>query len=72
MNDLTEHGIDAAVGAGADYADARCVVRRSQHVATKNGEVDSLSDSETEGIGIRVLVDGAWGFAGDPRLTEEG
>ena len=31
-----------------------------------------MSDAETEGISVRVLVDGAWGFAGDPRLSEEG
>ena len=72
MQDLAGHAIDAAVAAGAGYADARVVQRRAQLVATKNGEVDSVSDSETEGIGARVLVDGAWGFAGDPRLSEEG
>ncbi|HSK16688.1 MAG TPA: TldD/PmbA family protein [Gaiellaceae bacterium] len=72
MHELAEHGIDAAVAAGAGYADARVVRRRAQHVSTKNGDVDAVSDSETEGIGVRVLVDGAWGFAGDPRLTEEG
>jgi TldD protein len=69
---LTEKAIDAAVAAGAGYADARVVRRRAQHVATKNGEVDTVSDAETDGIGVRVLVDGAWGFAGDPRLSEEG
>jgi TldD protein len=72
VQDLTEKAIDAAVAAGAAYADSRVVRRRAQHVATKNGEVDSVSDAETEGIGVRVLVDGAWGFAGDPRLTEDG
>jgi TldD protein len=72
VQDLTEKAIDAAVAAGAGYADSRVVRRRAQHVATKNGEVDSVSDAETEGIGVRVLVDGAWGFAGDPRLSEEG
>src|SRR5919108_70098 len=65
-------GPPAAVSAGAGYADARVLVRRAQNVSTKNGEVDSVSDSETEGIGVRVLVDGAWGFAGDPRLSAEG
>jgi TldD protein len=69
---LAEHALDAAVGAGAAYADARVVVRRAQNVSTKNGEVDSVSDAETEGIGVRVLVGGAWGFAGDPRLAEDG
>jgi TldD protein len=69
---LGEHAIDAATGAGAAYADARVVLRRSQNVATKNGAVDSVSDVETEGIGVRVLVDGAWGFACDPGLSEEG
>jgi TldD protein len=72
VQDLAGHAIDAAVGAGAGYADARVVRRRAQHVATKNGEVDSVSDFETEGVGVRVLVDGAWGFAGDPRLLDEG
>jgi TldD protein len=69
---LAQHAIDAAVAAGAGYADARAVQRRAQHVSTKNGEVDTVSDAETEGVGVRVLVDGAWGFAGDPRLSEEG
>ena len=34
--------------------------------------VDSVVDAETEGIGVRVLVDGAWGFACDRRLDDEG
>jgi TldD protein len=72
VHELAEHAIDAAVTSGAGYADARILVRRAQNVSTKNGEVDSVSDSETEGIGVRVLADGAWGFAGDPRLSEAG
>src|SRR5438445_11106067 len=61
-----------ALGAGAEYADARAVVRRSQFVTTKNGRVEQLADAESEGIGVRVLVDGAWGFACDRRLTAAG
>jgi TldD protein len=64
--------VDAAIGAGASYADARAVVRRSQWVGTRNGRVDTLADAESEGIGVRVLVGGAWGFAADRRLTPEG
>jgi TldD protein len=72
VDKIAEHALDAAVGSGAGYADARVVLRRAQHVSTKNGAVDSVSDQETEGIGVRVLVDGAWGFACDPRLSDDG
>ena len=72
MRALCEHAVDAATASGADYADARAISRRVQHVATKNGELDAVSDGETEGVGVRVLVGGAWGFAGDRRLSDEG
>jgi TldD protein len=72
VRELCGEAIDAATAAGAGYADARAVTRRVQHVATKNGEVESVSEGETEGVGVRVLVDGAWGFACDRRLSAEG
>ena len=43
-----------------------------QSVATRNGQVEGIDDVESAGIGVRVLVDGAWGFACDRRLTDEG
>ena len=72
MRDLCEAAIDAATSSGAEYADARVVLKRDQLVATKNGRVERTSDSESEGIGVRVLVGGAWGFACDRRLSVEG
>jgi TldD protein len=48
------------------------VVRRSQVVGTRNQRVERLDDSETEGIGVRVLVGGAWGFACDRRIDVRG
>jgi TldD protein len=72
VRDLCGAAVDAALGAGASYADARAVFRRSQSVSAKNGRVDTVNDSETEGIGVRVLVGGAWGFASDRRLTGDG
>ena len=72
MRDLCVAAIEAAAAAGAEYADARVVLKRDQLVTTKNGLVDRVADSESEGIGVRVLVGGAWGFACDRRLTEEG
>jgi TldD protein len=71
VRELCASAVEAALAAGASYADARAAVRRAQAVATKNGRVDELSDAESEGIGVRVLVDGAWGFAADRRLKPE-
>ncbi len=72
MRDVCGAAMDAAVGAGATYADARAVVGRTQGISTKNGRVENVSDLETEGIGVRVLVGGAWGFACDRRLDADG
>jgi TldD protein len=72
VRDLCGAAVDAALGAGASYADARAVFRRSQSVSAKNSRVDTVNDVESEGIGVRVLVGGAWGFASDRRLTGEG
>src|SRR5213080_1862721 len=57
---LCEEAVAAALAGGASYADARAIVRRSQAISTKNRRVDRVDDIESEGIGVRVLVDGAW------------
>lgn len=72
MRDLCLAAVDAARGAGAEYADARVVLRRTQLVKTKNGRVEHMTDAESEGVGVRVLVDGAWGFACDRRVSIDG
>jgi TldD protein len=72
MRELCDEAVSAALAAGASYADARVVLRRNQTVATRNRRVDRLDDTETEGLGVRVLVGGAWGFACDRRLTTDG
>ena len=70
VRELCEAAVDAAVGAGASYADARTVLRRDQRVATRNHQPDDVSDVEQNGIGVRVLVGGAWGFACTRALDE--
>jgi TldD protein len=47
----------------ADYADARFVQQRAEHLSTRNGELDELDCRDAAGIGIRVRLGGAWGFA---------
>jgi TldD protein len=47
----------------ADYADARHVRSRAESISTRNGEVESARSSDEDGMGVRVRVGGAWGFA---------
>jgi TldD protein len=68
---LVLRGVDAAKAAGAQYADVRIARYRSQAVQTRERRVQGLSDNETAGIGIRTLVNGAWGFAATAELTPD-
>jgi TldD protein len=44
---------------------------RSERLKVKNGSVDSISDSTSKGFGIRVIVDGCWGFSSSSALSED-
>jgi TldD protein len=72
MQDWANWGIETAKRRGATYADARVMDIRHRDISTKNAEVGTLAESESLGIGIRLIADGAWGFAGTDRLTREG
>jgi len=63
LRDIAERALDTAVAGRASYADCRVVQRTVQTVVVKNGAVVRVASSEDEGLGIRLLVDGAWGFA---------
>jgi TldD protein len=71
MKDVTSWVLDAASARGASYADVRVVDDRSRALSTKNGKVGGASDSESLGIGIRVIADGAWGFAASDDLSRK-
>ena len=70
MKSIVELAVDTARALGATYADARIVERHQQSIQVKNGAVDSLSDTVDRGIGVRVVADGAWGFASSARLEK--
>src|SRR5271154_5491635 len=72
MQDWANWGLDTAKRRGATYADARVMDIRQRDISTKNGEVGTLVESESLGIGVRVIASGAWGFASTDRLTREG
>jgi TldD protein len=65
--DLTDRAPETARVRGAGCG-IRIVRRLAESISVKTGRVDGVSSGETEGFGIRVLVDGAWGFASSHRL----
>ena len=69
MRELTDRALNLAQTQGATYADVRIVHREQQEINVKNGVVQSLSLDGTQGFGVRVLADGAWGFASSHLLT---
>ena len=68
MNHIADWALNIATQRGASFADARVVDDRSRGLATKNGKVSHASDAESRGVGIRVIADGAWGFAASDDL----
>src|SRR6266436_5903100 len=72
MRDFADWALETARMRGATYADARVMDIRHRDLSTNNGQVGTLAESESIGIGIRVLAQGSWGFASTDRLTREG
>ncbi len=69
---LLMEGLNAAKLAGASWADVRVQRQRRQNLSTREQQVTNVLDTDTIGVGVRVLVDGTWGFAATRALTTDG
>lgn len=69
IKELAMLALDTAKSAGASYADVRVSSAQQQAVASREDRITNLSDSQTMGFGVRVLVGGAWGFCASRDLT---
>ncbi len=70
MLDVSKQAVDAARAVGADYADARFVREDTESLTVRNQEMEGIDRSTSEGVGIRVLVGGYWGFAATARTED--
>lgn len=68
MTDLLSAALDAASASGATYADVRGVETRTESLGVKGSAVESLDRFDSIGFGVRVLLNGAWGYACSARL----
>jgi len=71
VKDILKGALEDLKRRGVEYADARRVRGLSEILVMKNGVLETASLNESEGFGIRVLNDGAWGFSSSSQLTPE-
>src|SRR5690606_33221457 len=68
---LADAALQAATGAGASYCDVRIGRYLRQFVMTREDKVQNVVNTESTGIGVRVVADGAWGFAATNGLSSD-
>jgi TldD protein len=64
--DAATAAVEAALAAGARYADARVMLRSDESMAARNGVVTALTQSDDAGLGVRALVGSSWGYFAVP------
>jgi TldD protein len=71
LPDLADAALAAAKTAGASYADIRINRYRVQFIFTRDRRVQNIVNAEDHGFGVRVIVDGTWGFASSSVVTKD-
>ncbi|PRX44374.1 TldD/PmbA family protein [Salegentibacter salegens] len=69
---LADVALNTAKSLGSTYADARIGRYLNQYVFTREDKVQNVVNTESFGIGIRVIANGTWGFASTNSVTEDG
>lgn len=71
LPDLADAALAGAKAAGASYADIRINRYLVQYLFTRDRRVQNIVNTEDHGFGVRVIVDGTWGFASSNVVTKE-
>ena len=68
---LADLALNAAKAKGATYADVRIGRYLNQFVITRDDKVQNIVNTESFGVGIRVIANGTWGFAATSEVTND-
>jgi TldD protein len=68
---LADTAMTAAKGGGATYCDVRIGRYLRQFVVTREDKVQNVVNTESTGIGVRVIANGTWGFAATSDLSDD-
>jgi TldD protein len=71
MQEFALNVLDLAMQRGATYADVRAAQRQTEGLSVKNAKPDRVLKTEDTGFGIRVLAEGAWGFASSSEFSAD-
>src|SRR5579875_1764009 len=69
---LADAALNAATKKGATYADVRIGRYLNQFVITREDKVQNIVNTESYGVGIRVIANGSWGFAATDKTDKDG
>ena len=69
---LADTALNAATKAGASYCDVRIGRYLNQFIITRDLNVENISNTESSGVGVRVIAGGAYGFASTNDMTPDG
>ncbi|MEM1135185.1 MAG: TldD/PmbA family protein [Bacteroidota bacterium] len=70
--ELADVALNTAKSAGATYTDVRIGRYLNQFLVTREDKVQNIVNTESFGIGIRVIAEGTWGFAASNDVSKEG
>ncbi len=70
MRDLANRALNIAQQLGASYVDVRVMERITEGIDVKNGRVEGISSGTSSGFNVRVIVEGAWGFASSDNMDD--
>lgn len=68
---LADIALNAATSKGASYVDVRIGRYLNQSINTREKRVDNIANTESYGMGIRVIANGSWGFASTDNMTPD-
>jgi len=71
LQSVSDAAISTAKSQGASHVDVRIERTRTGYLALRDAKPETQSDETNFGIGVRVIVNGAWGFASSPDVSED-
>ncbi|MFM8446623.1 MAG: PmbA/TldA family metallopeptidase, partial [Candidatus Nanopelagicaceae bacterium] len=69
LDALSDAAISTGTAAGASHVDVRIERTRTGHLILRDTTPETQADETNFGIGVRVIVNGAWGFASSPDVS---